>query len=138
MNPRIQTTFLLLVVAQAAHSTEEYIGRLWEVLAPARFLTGLFSDNHETGFLIINTGLFIFGFWCWMIPVRKNYSVAGGLIWFWIVIGLINGIGHPLWVLFEKKYEPGFLTAPILLILSVFLAIKMYRNKPSFTKENLR
>jgi len=33
--------FLALIVAQAAHSIEEYVFRLFEVLAPARFISGL-------------------------------------------------------------------------------------------------
>ena len=45
--------FLILIFIQALHSTEEYFGRLWENLPPARYLTGLVSKNHETGFWII-------------------------------------------------------------------------------------
>jgi len=34
-----QTVFLLLVLAQGAHSIEEYITRLYAVFAPARFVS---------------------------------------------------------------------------------------------------
>ena len=35
MTPRMRTAFLWLIVAQAAHSVEEYVFRLYDVLAPA-------------------------------------------------------------------------------------------------------
>jgi hypothetical protein len=61
MNNRVKLTFLMLVLTQGLHSVEEYFGRLWEVLPPARFLSSLVSDDLREGFLIINIGLFIFG-----------------------------------------------------------------------------
>lgn len=121
MNKKIKITFLLLILIQGLHSIEEYFGRLWEVFAPARFLSSMVSNNHETGFLIINIGLFVFGLLCWFAAVR-SYSFAQGLIWFWIVIETINGIGHPVWALYERDYVPGVATAPILLILALYLA----------------
>jgi hypothetical protein len=122
MDKRITIAFLLLILTQGLHSVEEYMGNLWEVFLPATFLSGLVADNHETGFLIINTGLFVFGLWSWMFPVRLNYSYAPGIIWFWIVIETINGIGHPAWSLYEGTYTPGVATAPALLILAVYLS----------------
>jgi hypothetical protein len=44
--------FLLLVLAQAAHSVEEYVFRLDDVFAPARFLSGLLNDDRRRGFLL--------------------------------------------------------------------------------------
>jgi hypothetical protein len=122
MNKRIQITFLLLVLVQGLHSIEEYFGKLWEVFAPAKFLSSLVSKDPERGFLIINIILFIFGIWCWLFPIRRNYLLASGLIWFWIIIEMINGIGHPIWALYERAYVPGVGTAPILLILAIYLS----------------
>ena len=51
---RFQLTFGALVLAQAAHSIEEYIGHLWKSFPPARFVTGLVSSNLERGFVVIN------------------------------------------------------------------------------------
>ena len=121
MDSRSKIFFLILVLAQGLHSVEEYIGRLWETFPPLRFLSGLISENPETGFLIINIGFFIFGIWCWFFPVLRNYNYARRLIWFWVVIEMINGIGHPLWALYEREYVPGVITALILLILSIYL-----------------
>ena len=122
MPKKITIVFSLLVLFQGLHSVEEYIGKLWDVFPPAKFLTGLISNNHETGFLIANIGLFMFGIWCWLFPVRKSYASAAGFIWLWIIIEIINGIGHPLWALFEERYEPGVITALPLLALSIYLA----------------
>ena len=40
----------MLILAQAAHSTEEYVFRLFDVFAPARFVSSLVSDNLAVGF----------------------------------------------------------------------------------------
>src|SRR3989304_3496383 len=113
MNKKINTAFMLLIFIQGLHSVEEYLGRLYEVFFPARYLSNLVSEDIESGFIIINTGLFIFGLWCWFIPVRRNYAYARVLIWLWIILEIINGIGHPVWALIESKYVPGAATAPI-------------------------
>jgi len=43
MQTKTKIIFLLLVITQGLHSTEEFIGRLWEVFLPAKFLTGLIN-----------------------------------------------------------------------------------------------
>jgi len=118
---RFQATFLALVVAQAAHSTEEYLGRLYEVFAPARFVSGLISEDLERGFLIFNGSLVLFGFWCFLWPVRRGWPSAVPLAWLWVAIELLNGIGHPLWSLRQLRYTPGVATAVILLIIALYL-----------------
>lgn len=117
------------------HSVEEYIGKLWEVFPPAEYFTGLISSNLETGFLIINISLFVFGLYCWLIPVRMNYTSAKFIIWFWIIIEFINGIGHPIWSLVQKSYTPGTITALILLFLSIYLYRHLqYKSKNQYPK----
>ena len=81
---RLQLTFGALVLAQSAHSVEEYVGRLW--------------------------------------PVRREWPVAAYLAWIWVAMQVINGVGHPLWSLREGGYTPGVATAPVLLILALYLA----------------
>lgn len=119
---RVETSFLALVAVQAAHSVEEYIGRLYEVFPPARFVSGLLSQNLERGFLIFNLALIAFGIWCFLWPVRRHWTAAPTLAWLWVGIELVNGIGHPLWSLRERAYTPGVATAPILLVLALVLA----------------
>jgi len=121
MEKRIQTAFLLIVLVQGLHSTEEYVGRLWEVFPPARYLTSLVSSDLETGFLVINVAIFVAGIFCWFFLIRHKYPISYGLIWCWIIIEMINGIGHPVWSLSIKRYTPGLITALLLLFLSIYL-----------------
>lgn len=122
---RIDATFGGLVLAQAAHSIEEYLGRLWESFPPARFLTGLFSSDRELAFLVINVAIVAFGVWCLLWPVRRRWPSAVGLMWVWVVIETINGVGHPLWSLRQGGYTPGVLTAPILLVVALYLGAQL-------------
>jgi hypothetical protein len=120
--------FGFLVLTQAAHTIEEYIGRLWESFPPARFLTALVSTDHERGFLIINVALVGFGVWCLLWPVGRSWRSAAGFAWFWVVISIVNGIGHPAWSLARGGYEPGVATAPLLLVLALLLARELRRT----------
>ena len=119
---RTDALFLALVATQAAHSVEEYVGRLYEVFPPARFVSGLISQDLERGFLIFNVALVAFGVWCFVWPLRRNWAAAPTLAWLWVGIELVNGIGHPLWSLRERAYTPGVATAPVLLLLALLLA----------------
>jgi len=127
---RFQAAFGALVLVQAAHSVEEYVGRLWESFPPARFLTSLISQDLERGFLVINVSLVGFGLWCWIWPVRRGWPSAVYLAWFWVAVQLINGIGHPLWTLRQGGYTPGVATAPVLLILAIYLARQVRHAAP--------
>ena len=127
MDSRTQFAFLLLILAQTAHSVEEYIFRLYEVFAPARFISSLVSDDLSTGFVIANAALVLFGLWCYMARVRGAHRSAQAWVWLWIVIEFCNGIGHAVFALMRGRYFPGVVTAPVLLALSVYLAVRMLR-----------
>lgn len=124
---RLQLSFLALVATQAAHSVEEYIGRLYEVFPPARAVSSLISQDPERGFIIANVTLVTFGLWCFIWPVREQWPLAIPLAWFWVVIELVNGMGHPLWTLAQQKYTPGVATAPFLFFLALYLAWQLLR-----------
>jgi hypothetical protein len=64
---RVQYAFGALVLAQALHSTEEIIGRLWETFPPARFVSGLVSNDLASGFLFLNVCIVAFGALCYVI-----------------------------------------------------------------------
>lgn len=121
-------TFALLVLAQAAHSIEEYLGRLWESFLPARFLTGFLSEDRERAFVTLNVALVAFGVWCLLWPVRRRWPSAAGLMWLWVVIETINGVVHPLWSWSQGGYTPGVLTAPLLLVLALYLGFQLRRT----------
>jgi hypothetical protein len=114
-----------LVLAQAAHSIEEYVGRLWESFPPAAFLTGLVSSDREVGFLVINIGLVAFGVWCFLWPVSRGWRSGTAVAWFWVILQTINGIGHPVWSLRQGGYTPGVLTAPVLFVLAMIVAVRL-------------
>jgi hypothetical protein len=118
---RDQLLFGLLILAQAAHSLEEYFGRLWESFPPAYFLTGVVSQDREFGFLVINVALVTFGTWCYLVPVLRRWPSAAGITLGWSLLELVNGVGHPLWSLRQGGYTPGVATAPVLLVLSLLL-----------------
>ena len=125
----------MLIVVQAAHSTEEYLGRLWESFPPARFVSGLISRDFEAGFLALNVLLVAFGAWCFLWPVRHGRPSAVPLAWTWVVIETINGIGHPLWSLRQGGYTPGVATAPLLLLLALSLARRLTTSPSSLAAE---
>ena len=112
---RTRLSFAVLVGVQAMHSVEEYIGRLWESFLPAACVSSIVPSNHELGFVLVNSALLAFGVWCVIRPAIQ-------VIWFWVVIEMINGIGHPVWSLAQGGYTPGLITAPILLVLAWNLA----------------
>jgi hypothetical protein len=120
--PRFRTAFGALILAQCAHSAEEYMGRLWESFPPARFVSGLVSEDLKWGFLLANVALLAFGLWCWLWPVRRRLPAAVPLAWAWVTLEVMNGIGHSLWTLRQGGYTPGVGTVPVLLVSAIYLA----------------
>ena len=132
---RFQRAFGALIVVQAAHSAEEYLGRLWELFPPARFVSGLISRDLETGFLVVNVLLVAFGAWCFFWPVRRGWPSAVPLGWGWVAIETLNGVGHPLWSVRQGGYTPGLATAPLLLLLALSLARRLTTTPSSLATE---
>ena len=129
MNTRTRFAFLALILAQAAHSIEEYVFRLYDVFAPARFVSSLVSNDLATGFVIANAALVLFGLWCYLARVRVGHRSAVGWVWLWLLVELGNGVGHTAIALARPAYFPGVLTALLLFALSSYLAVQMLRNQ---------
>lgn len=125
---RERLVFLCLILAQGAHSIEEYLTRLYAVFPPARFVSSLISHNLAVGFLFANAALVTFGLWCWAVPVRSHWPVARGLVWFWTLMELGNGVGHLFLALSHRGYFPGVATAPFLLFFAGWLAVLQARR----------
>jgi hypothetical protein len=125
---RERLVFLCLILAQGAHSIEEYVTRLYAVFPPARFVSSLISHNLAVGFLFANAALVAFGLWCWAVPVGSRWPVARGLVWFWTLLELGNGVGHLLLALSHGGYFPGLATAPLLLFFAGWLAVLQARR----------
>ena len=116
---------LLLVLAQAAHSVEEYAFRLYDVLAPARYVSGLFGVDRQIGFVIVNAALVLFGLWCWFARVRPGRPSARALAWFWALLEIANGFAHLALAVAAGGYFPGLATAPLLIGLGGLLALRL-------------
>jgi len=133
MNRLGRNAFLALILTQAVHSTEEYFGRLYAVLAPARFVSGLLFGDPRIGFLIFNVSLAAFGLWCYFGPVRHGRQSATALAWFWAVLEMLNGAVHIIWSISVRGYRPGLATAPILVVIAIVLASAL-RHAPATAK----
>ena len=114
---------LLLILAQAAHSIEEYATGLYRVFAPARFVSGLISSDLSLGFLVANVALVSFGRWCWALPVRSGGPSARGFGWSSTLLELGNGSGHLILALRSGGDFPGAATVPLLLLLAARLTV---------------
>jgi len=128
---RLQAGFLFLIAAQAAHSLEEYVGHLWTVLPPARFVSGLVSTNLERGFVIANAALVLFGVWCFVGPVLRGWKSARLVAWGWAVLEALNGAAHMLWALGQRAYRPGLLTAPVLFGVALYVMYALGQGRTS-------
>ena len=118
---RAKRILFIVVIIQGLHSTEEYIGQIWTTFPPAQWLCSLISDNLESGFLVINISLFVVGLLCVLSFDIISLNSKKTVIYAWIVLEMINGIGHIAWSLSSLAYQPGLFTAPLLLIFSLFL-----------------
>lgn len=127
MTPAIQRAFLSLAILQALHSIEEYRYALWEVLAPARYVSGLVSTDLSLGFAILNSGIVALAFCCYLGPVRRDARYARGVVWFWTVLELANGFGHIGFAVSAGAYFPGLYTAPFLVAVSGYLLRSLLR-----------
>jgi hypothetical protein len=123
----IALPFLLLILAQALHSTEEFLFRLWEHLAPARYVASLFGVPPPLGFLISNSLLVLFGLWCWLALVRPQRPSGRAIAWAWGAVEIANGLGHIALALAAGGYFPGLATAPLLLAAGIWLILRLVR-----------
>jgi hypothetical protein len=127
MGWRSRAAFALLILAQAAHSVEEYAYRLFDVFSPARIVSSLFSSNIAAGFAIANVGIVLFGVWCYLGRVRPSHPSARGYAWFWTCLEFANGLGHVVLSVRSGGYFPGVGTAPLLIVASSYLAGRLIR-----------
>ncbi len=125
MGQRTRTAFLLLILVQAAHSTEEYVFALYDVFAPARFASELISSNPALGFALLNAAIVAFGAWCYLARIRPGRASAPGWMWPWVFVSLGNGVVHSTMAVLRGGYFPGVATAPILFVLAAFIAIRL-------------
>ena len=129
MSGRSKRLFLLLIAVQAAHSVEEYVTRLYDVFAPARFVSGLIGEDLATGFIVINAAVVALGIWCYLGPVRSGQGAGRVVAWSWLVVELVNGAGHILMAASTGGYFSGVLTGVALSATAVCLALSLIVDK---------
>jgi hypothetical protein len=129
MSPRSKLLFLLLIIVQAAHSLEEYVTRLFEVFAPARFVSGLVSEDLALGFAVANAAVVGIGAWCYFGPVRAGGVAGQFAAVVWIVIELANGITHIAIAAVSGAYFSGSLTGVFLVVAATCLAFSLLKDR---------
>lgn len=120
--------FLLLIFSQVLHSIEEYVYSLWEVFTPARIVSSLVSTNLPLGFAILNVMIIAFGIWSFLVPVQRSSDSVPPIVWFWIVLELVNGGVHIFVAAASRAYFPGVYTAPLLLLFSITLLYSVSKS----------
>jgi hypothetical protein len=128
MHASVRKIFLALVLAQAAHSVEEYVFRLYDVLAPARYVSGLLGIDRQAGFAVVNSALVLFGLWCWWARVRPGRPSARAFARFWAVMEIANGCAHLALAIAAGGYFPGLATAPLLIGIAGLLVASLKRG----------
>lgn len=125
--------FLAIVMLQGVHAVEEYIWRIWNDHALTRAFSLLFADDPARGFILFNIPIVALGLWAWAARVRPGaragrWTTARGWAIFWIVLELINGIGHSAMSLEAGRYVAGQVTALLLFALALLLAREILRS----------
>ena len=118
---RRMVVFAALVTTPIAHSIEEYIGHLSEVLPPARVVSGPFSSNLSRGFVVFNLCVIVLGVLCLAGPMARTWPAARPIAWSWSLVELLNGVGHLLLAFVRGAYFPGMVTAPALIAFALLL-----------------
>ena len=115
----------MLIAVQAVHSVEEYAFGLYDVLAPARFISTLISADPARGFAIANLILVAAGIISYGAILWHDRVPARAVAWFWSLLELFNGLGHLIFAAASGGYFPGVATAPLLLAVSGYLLSRL-------------
>lgn len=125
MDGRARVLFAALILAQAVHSIEEYLFRLYDALAPARYVSEALGFDRALGFVVANVALVSFGLWCWLARVRQGHRSARAFAWFWALLETANAFAHGALAVAAGGYFPGLATAPLLLAVGGALAWRL-------------
>ena len=125
MSQSCKFAFLALVLLQALHSVEEYAFKFYEVFPPAKLLNETLPGIARPGFIVFNMALVLFGLWCFFCRIEPGAASARRWAWVWVAIELYNGLGHPIWAVIVRGYNPGLATSPVLLVVAIFLALAL-------------
>lgn len=126
--------YILLVIVQALHSSEEVILKLYSWLPG---VTGMINEAtgivpqlsmSATCFLVLNLAvLAVLMILVPLVPVKHPYTLT--LLKIIAIIEMINGLMHLLAVPFFLQYFPGAFTGFLLLIVAFCLLKKVKHEK---------
>jgi hypothetical protein len=131
---RLVTVFLLLGLAQAAHSMEEMTAHLYDFfwivtgIVHARFAWFAQFRMAPDTFAVLNMS-FITLLLGSVSAVRARQAWALGLAALAGVIETLNGLGHLSGAVVFRGYVPGALTAPFLLVLGILTLRQLWRER---------
>jgi hypothetical protein len=119
---RVLQVYLVGIVAQAIHATEEYATGFYE-----RFPILLGLAPWPAGFFIaFNLGWI--GIWVLAaFAVRRGLGIALFPLWFFALAACVNLIVHPLLSLRVGGYFPGLVSAPLVGIFGIALWHRLSR-----------
>ena len=124
----IARRFWLLGLAQAAHSIEEMIAKLYDFMWIATERLGLpRMGMTATTFAVVNMTIiaFLLGV-APFVAARRPWAVA--IAWVAAVIEVLNGSGHLAGTVVFSGYVPGAATAPLLIIAGIALLSALHRD----------
>jgi hypothetical protein len=118
---RARQVYLAILLVQACHAVEEYALGFTEAFPPARALGRLLPGVARPGFVVFNALLLLSGLAGYLFCLRPWGQRAPLVLWVMIAIEGYNGFGHVIWALLVDGYDPGLITALILLPLVGYL-----------------
>jgi hypothetical protein len=121
--------FAVLVGLQAAHSTEETVFRLYDLLPYISWADRFGPAGAFALFVVLNTLFVLFGIWCYLARVRPKAPGAGALVTLWVFVETLNGVLHLSWSLLAGRYIPGTGTAPFVLVTALALYWRWSRDE---------
>src|SRR5215472_2725178 len=124
----IARRFWLLGLAQAAHSIEEMIAKLYDFMWIATERLGLpRMGMTATTFAVVNMTIiaFLLGV-APFVAARRPWALA--IAWVAAVIEVLNGSGHLAGTVVFGGYVPGAATAPLLIIAGIALLSALHRD----------
>ena len=119
---RLVEVFLIGIVCQCAHMTEEFVTG-FHVLFPSLFDLAPLSGELFVGFNVFWLGVWVLAAY----GVLHGYRVAYFPVWFFGLAMCFNGIAHPLLSIMSAGYFPGLITSPIVGVLGILVIRKLFQ-----------
>ncbi len=94
-----------------------------------RFVYRNAPELARPAFIAFNSLLILIGFAAYVYWVRPHKSGAVTVMWISIALEVFNGMAHLTWAIWIRGYNPGLITAPLLLGTSIYLANRLSRRR---------